>query len=102
MIIAKEPLDVTDKPIRQCMQNLGSEITRFKNLQQKVRAQINKSSRIFGYLRDLIWRNKYVSAESKVRIHKTAVGHVVTYAVETRADITKAKNIMIIAGLLRE
>ncbi|GJQ77948.1 hypothetical protein Trydic_g2309 [Trypoxylus dichotomus] len=53
---------------------LGVEITSSKNLQREVRAQINKASRMSGYLRDPIWRNKYTSAESR--------------------DTTKAKNMM--------
>lgn len=77
MVIAKEPtrckLAVNDKPIHQCMQctYLGVEITSSKNLQQEVRTQVNKASRISGYLRDLIWKNKYISTDSKVRIYKT-------------------------------
>ncbi|GJQ78864.1 hypothetical protein Trydic_g35 [Trypoxylus dichotomus] len=73
---------------------LGVKITRSKSVQQEVRAQMNKASRISGYLRHLIWRNKYMSAESKLRKYKTAVRLVLTYAVEARADTTKAKNMV--------
>ncbi|GJQ83541.1 hypothetical protein Trydic_g10893 [Trypoxylus dichotomus] len=95
MVIAKEPirykLVVNDKPICQCMQctYLGVEITNSKNLQQEVRAQINKASRTSGYLRSLI-----LSTESKARIYKTVVRPILTYAAETRADTTKVKNMM--------
>ncbi|GJQ76166.1 hypothetical protein Trydic_g1911 [Trypoxylus dichotomus] len=79
MVIAKEPVST------QYMY-LGFEITNSKNLQQEVRAQINKATRISSYLRDLTWRNEYTSAESKVRIYKTAVRPVLAYTAETRAD----------------
>ncbi|GJQ72387.1 hypothetical protein Trydic_g3469 [Trypoxylus dichotomus] len=88
MVIAKEPirckLAVNDKLSRQ----------RSKTLQQDVRAQFNKASRISGYLRDLIWRNKYMSAGSKVYVYKTAVRPVLTYVAAARADTIKAKNMM--------
>ncbi|GJQ69901.1 hypothetical protein Trydic_g22444 [Trypoxylus dichotomus] len=73
---------------------LGVAITTSKILQQEVRAQINKTSDTSGYLMDLIWRNKYMSAESKVCICKTAMRPIFTYAMETRVDTTKAKNMM--------
>ncbi|GJQ73293.1 hypothetical protein Trydic_g13665 [Trypoxylus dichotomus] len=53
MFIAKESirrkLPVNDKPIRQCMQctYLRVEITSSKKVQQKIRSQINKASRIW-------------------------------------------------------
>ncbi|GJQ73490.1 hypothetical protein Trydic_g13847 [Trypoxylus dichotomus] len=81
-VIGKEPirckLAANEKPNRQCMKRtyLGVEITSCQK-HQEVIAQINKASRISGYLRGLIWRNKYISAETK-----------------TRADTTEAKNMM--------
>ncbi|GJQ78211.1 hypothetical protein Trydic_g2540 [Trypoxylus dichotomus] len=60
MVIAIEPiryiLFVNDESNRDYMQctYLGVEITSSKKPQQEVRAQINKASRISGYLRDLI------------------------------------------------
>lgn len=50
--------------------------------------------RICGYLRDLIWRNKYMSRESNDRIYKSTVRHVPTYAAEIRAQTTKTKSIL--------
>ncbi|GJQ75004.1 hypothetical protein Trydic_g9625 [Trypoxylus dichotomus] len=35
-----------------------------------------------------------MSAENKVRVYKTAIRPVLTYAAETRVNITKAKNMM--------
>ncbi|GJQ84328.1 hypothetical protein Trydic_g5266 [Trypoxylus dichotomus] len=100
MVIAKEAiiciLALDYKPIHQRIQStyLEVEITSSKNLQLVVRTQINKASRIFDYLRNLIWRNKYMSAESKVRIYKTAVRSVLIYAAETGAERTKVKKMM--------
>ncbi|GJQ86408.1 hypothetical protein Trydic_g10318 [Trypoxylus dichotomus] len=69
VVIAKEPikckLDVNDKLIRQSM-----------------------------HCRELIWRNKSMSAESKVRMYKIAVSHVSIHASETRADTAKVKDMM--------
>lgn len=100
MVISKEPirckLAVDNKPIQQTKQctYLGVEITNHKNLQEEARTQANKASRISGYLRDLVWKNKYMSTQSKVRIYKTVVRPVLTYATETRAETTRTKSIM--------
>jgi len=39
-----------------------------------------------GYLRDIIWRNKYMSLRSKIRIYKICVRPVMTDAIETRME----------------
>jgi hypothetical protein len=44
------------------------------------------AARISGCLYNLIWNNKYMSIDSKVRIYKTNVRPVLTYASETRAE----------------
>jgi hypothetical protein len=54
-----------------------------RDLKQEVRIQTTKASRISGYLNNLIWRNKHMSTECKVRIYKTKVRTVLTYASET-------------------
>ncbi|XP_045466794.1 uncharacterized protein LOC123675480 [Harmonia axyridis] len=41
-----------------------------------------------------------MSADSKVRIYKTVVRPILTYAVETRADSTKTKNTMRAAEMI--
>ncbi|XP_045466574.1 uncharacterized protein LOC123675272 [Harmonia axyridis] len=100
MVISREPirckLAVNDKPIKQTLQctYLGVEISSCKNLYQEVRTQTNKASRISGCLRQIIWKNKHMAAESKVRIYKTAEGPILTYAAETRAETSKTKSMM--------
>ena len=42
-----------------------------------------KAARISGCLYNLIWDNRYMSTDSKVRIYKTNVRPVLTYAAET-------------------
>lgn len=53
--------------------------------------QINKSARIAGALRPIVWRNNCISRESKVIIYKACVRPVLTYAAETRAGATQTK-----------
>jgi len=45
-----------------------------------------KAVRISGCLYNTIWRDKYMSTDCKVRIYKTNVRPVLTYASETRAE----------------
>ncbi|XP_045477896.1 uncharacterized protein LOC123683044 [Harmonia axyridis] len=100
MVISKEPirckLAVHDKPIRQTLhcKYLGVEISSHMNVYQEVRAQANKASRISGCLRDMIWRNEHMTAESKVRIYKTVVRPILTYAAETRAETATTKSLL--------
>ncbi|XP_019757717.1 uncharacterized protein LOC109536077 [Dendroctonus ponderosae] len=56
-----------------------------------LKSQINKASLISGYLRDVIWNNKHMSIDSKVRIYKTCVRPILIYGIETRADTNKTK-----------
>ena len=79
MAIAKEPvrckLEIEGKIIEQVSKfnYLGTEIRSDKNLSEEVRTQVYKAARISGCLKDLVWRNKHMSVESKVRIYKTSV-----------------------------
>lgn len=99
LTISKEPrrckLAIYNEPVEQVMsfKYLGVNITSSRNLQEEVKAQTTKAALISGYLRDIIWRNKYMSIESKVRIYKTCVRPVMTYAVETRAENSTTKRI---------
>lgn len=54
-------LAVNNKLIQQSMPNtyLGVEITSCKNLQQEVRTQVNKASRISGCLRSCVEEQIY-------------------------------------------
>lgn len=98
--ISREPrrckLAIYDQSVEQVMsfKYLGANITSNRDLRSEVKAQTTKASMISGYLRDLIWRNKYMSTRSKVRIYKTCVRPVLTYAVETRAENTITKRLL--------
>lgn len=100
MVISKEPvrckLMVDNKTIEQVMKfnYLGSQISSSRNLIEEVRANCIKASFISGSLRDLIWKNKYMTAECKIRIYKTCVRPILTYAAETRAETTKTKKLL--------
>ena len=65
---------------------LGSELTSTGSLQEEIKIQRNKATKIAGCLNDLILRQKYFKKESKVRIYKTIVRPILTYSSETKAD----------------
>ena len=65
---------------------LGIELSAKRDLKQEVRIQATKAARISGCLYNLVWLNKYMSTESKVRVYKTNVRHVLTNASETKAE----------------
>ena len=60
----------------------------------EVKSQVVKGARIPGCLYSLIWKNKYLSPEGKVRIYKTCVRPVITYGAESRADTTLTKQLL--------
>jgi hypothetical protein len=65
-----------------------------RDLKQEVRTQATRAARISGCLYNLIWLNKYMLTESKVRIYKTNVRPVLTYASETRAETTYTQQLL--------
>lgn len=65
---------------------LGAEISEHRDLSKEVKTQVTKGARIAECLYGLVWKNKYMSAKSKVRIYKTCVRPVLTYAAKTRAS----------------
>ncbi|XP_030762233.1 uncharacterized protein LOC115887052 [Sitophilus oryzae] len=73
---------------------LGANITSTRNLKEEVKTQTTKASLISGYLRDIIWQNKYMSSRSKVRIYKACGRPIMTYGIETRADNTTTKRLL--------
>ncbi|XP_045465000.1 uncharacterized protein LOC123674152 [Harmonia axyridis] len=100
LVVSKEPvrckLSLENKIIEQVMSfdYLGIQITSSQNRTNEVNGQANKASRISGALRDIIWSNTFMNKKAKVRIYKTCVRPVLTYATETRADNQKTKNII--------
>lgn len=97
MVISKNPirckLVVDGTVVEQVMQfkYLGALITSVKDLGTEVRSQTIKATRVAGCLNEMVWRNKYMAKESKVRVYKTVVRPVLTYAAETRADTKRTK-----------
>lgn len=89
-------LEVDSKLIEQVnhFQYLGVGISSYGNLQKEVREHTMKASRISGCLNDIVWRNKYLNTESKIRIYKAAIRPVITYAAETRPDTAKTMQMM--------
>ena len=100
MVVSKEPrrckLEIQRKIIEQTMNfnYLGSGLSSNGILHTEVRKQVNKAARIAGSLNDMIWRNKYLRTETKVRIYKSVVRPVLTYTSETRADSSKTKQML--------
>ena len=56
--------------------------------------QATKAARLSGCLYSTIWFNKYMSTESKVRIYKTNVRSVLTYASETKTETTYTQQLL--------
>ena len=53
-----------------------------------------KASRISGCLNETIWSIKYLRNEAKVRIYKSIVRPILTYAAETRTDTAKTMQML--------
>lgn len=100
LVISKEPirckLEIDSKIVEQVnhFKYLGAEITNHGNLPLEVREQTMKAARISGCLREIVWKNKYLKTESKVKIYKTAVRPIITYAAETRPDTSRTLQMM--------
>ena len=50
--------------------------------------------RLFRCLNETIWSNKYLRNEAKVRIYKSIVHPILTYAAETRTDTAKTRQLL--------
>lgn len=100
MVISKNPirckLELEKQIIEQvmCFQYLGFQLSSSGLLQTEILNQITKANRVSGYLNDTIWRNKYLHIEPKVRIYKTVVRPILTYAVEIRPETAKTKQML--------
>ena len=51
--------------------------------------------RISGYLRDTIWRNKYLRTDAKVRIYKSIITQVLACTDETMPNTAKTRMLQI-------
>ncbi|XP_072159004.1 uncharacterized protein [Bemisia tabaci] len=97
MVVSRNPirckLEVDGKMIEQVMEfkYLGALLTSAKDLGTEVQDQALKAARVAGCLNEMVWRNKYMARESKVRVYKTIVRPVLTFAAETRAETKRTK-----------
>lgn len=46
------------------------------------------------YQNEIVWKNKYFNIKTKLRIYKTSIRPIMTYAVEIRPDIHAILRIM--------
>ncbi|XP_050516917.1 uncharacterized protein LOC126891697 [Diabrotica virgifera virgifera] len=53
-----------------------------------------KAAGISGYLKEIVWKNKYLNTESKVKIYKTTIRPIITYASETKPDTNRTLQMM--------
>ena len=72
---------------------LGIQITSSQNLKMEVKHQAVKALRISGCFNDTIW-NKHLRTEVKVRIHKSVVPPILTFAAEIRPETAKTTLIL--------
>ena len=99
LTIAKEPVQcklvVDDKLLEQVttFKYLGGIISSDRNTDIGVRQQTDSAARISGLLRDVSWRDKYMTVESKIKIYKAVVRPIMTDSAETRAATTKTKQL---------
>ena len=64
---------------------MGVQISSKRNLKEEVKSQVIKGAKFSGCLTNLVWKNKFMSAESKIRIYKTCVRPIITYGAEFKA-----------------
>ncbi|GJQ80448.1 hypothetical protein Trydic_g12346 [Trypoxylus dichotomus] len=78
---------------------LGADTTSSGHLDSEALEQKVRASQIAGCLRDIIWRNKYLERESKMRVYKSAVRPVITYTAERWPDTSKTQQMTRTVGM---
>ena len=73
---------------------LGIQVTSHRDLETEVKHQAIKTSKISGCLNSAIWSNQYLRTETKVRVYKTVVRPILTYAAEKRPDTAKTSQLL--------
>lgn len=105
MTLTREPrrckLVVQDQAIEQVakFKYVGMDISDHHNPVNDLRSQINKATAIAGCLRQVVWANKYMRIDSKVKIYKTCVRPIMTYGIEVREETTKTKSMLRVAEM---
>lgn len=61
---------VSDEPIEQVrkFKYWRAEVTSSRNIYDKIRTQAVRANQISGYLKYIIWNNKYLSTKSNIQI----------------------------------
>ena len=81
------------------LKNTIDQVERFNYLGAEIsKTQVTKEDRIYC-LYCLVWKNKYMTAKSKVRIYKTCVRPMLTYATETRASTITTQQLIRTTGM---
>ncbi|XP_043496141.1 uncharacterized protein LOC122520182 [Polistes fuscatus] len=70
------------------------EISSFGEIETEVRTQVVKATRAAAQLNDTIFRNKHLRIDTKSRIYKATIRPILTYAVETRPETSKTRQMM--------
>lgn len=100
MTTSKTPLrcklEVEGKVIQQEMKfrYLGIEISVCGDVEEEVREQTTRATRVAGCLNDTVWRNKNISIQTKSRIYKAVVRPTMTYTAETRPDTARTRQLL--------
>ncbi|KAL6424889.1 hypothetical protein ACFW04_010044 [Cataglyphis niger] len=67
----------TKKQVTQ-FKYLGINISSGHNPEKDLRSQINKTSVIVGYLREIVWTYQYMRKNSTIKIYKTCIRPIMT------------------------
>lgn len=105
MTIAKNPirckLVVDNQIIEQVLEikYLGITLTSSGQTEKEIKEQIIKGNRIAGCLNYSIWYNKHLKQDSKVRIYKSIIRPILTYAAETRSETIRTQQQLEVAEM---
>lgn len=67
----------------------GINIPGYGVIKNQAKLQVLKAAKVSGALNEIIWKNKYFDEEVKVRIYKSVLRPVLTYAAKKRAKARK-------------
>jgi hypothetical protein len=67
------------------------QIERYKSEINREIMQMTEVATMSDYVRDIIWKNKYMILRSKITMYKTCVRPITIHAIETRAETTITK-----------
>ncbi|XP_045473979.1 uncharacterized protein LOC123680232 [Harmonia axyridis] len=89
-------LEVDGNIIQQKMKfkYLGIELSGCGDVEEEVRAQTVRATRVAVCLSDTVWRNKNIKVKTKARIYKAVVRPTMTYTAETRPDTARTRQLL--------